>query len=324
MSKRKDSTVTIVIPTFRRPEALGRALESALAQKAEGFTIKVIVVDNDAFGSARTVCEGKRRVTYVSEPRAGVSHARNTGLANVTSRYVFFLDDDMLAERGCVQSLLDAAQRYGAGVSFAAVNARMPGDSALEEHMKPFFSRRRDKAEGVTTESMGAGGSLFDLSLCPLPSPAFDPALNETGGEDDRLLSYLQRKGVSFAWVPSAQTIEDVPAHRATLAYVWKRNFAFGQGPSQIAADRALELADKKAWLHVAKWMGVGVGQCGLRLPAWLFTRILDLPRHAHWHAQLAQGMGKVLWWGNFKQVLYGDTVTHGQDPVINTIGKQA
>jgi len=320
MSKRKDSTITIIIPTFRRPEALRRALDSALEQSVEGYAVKVLVVDNDAFGSARAVCEGKRRVTYVSEPRAGVSHARNTGLANAKSRYVFFLDDDMLAERGCLQSLMGGAARYEAGVSFAAVNARMPTDSALEEQMKPFFSRRRDAAEGVTKECMGAGGSLFDLNLCTLPSPVFDPALNETGGEDDRLLSYLQREGVTFAWVPSAHTIEEVPAHRATLKYVWKRNFAFGQGPSQIAADHAIESGRWQDWTKVGKWMCVGLAQTALRLPAWGITRLLGLPRQAHAHAQLAQGLGKVFWWDNFKQVLYGDTAT----PMVEPLAKQS
>lgn len=307
-SRRYNHTVTVVIPTFRRPEALSRALESALAQTVESFTVRVLVVDNDVFGSARHVCEGRRRVTYVLEPRAGVSHARNTGLANVKSRYVFFLDDDMVAERGCVESLLSAITRHDAGVGFAAVQARMPGDTAVEEYMKPFFSRRYDMPEGPTQECMGAGGTLFDLELCPLPSPAFDPALNATGGEDDRLLHILQDRGVTFAWVPSAHTVEEVPARRATLGYLWKRNFAFGQGPSQLAADRALEAESRLAWAGVAKWMAVGVAQATLRAPAWLFTTLLDLPSRAQAHARLAQAVGKIFWWGSFQQVLYGDT----------------
>ena len=311
MTKRYETTITVVIPTFRRPVALRKALDSALSQEVEGFTVKVVVVDNDAFGSARAVAEKRRRVTYLSEPRAGVSNARNTGLAACDSRYVFFLDDDMLAERGCVASLMAALETYEAGVAFAAVHARMPTDSGLHDAMKPFFSRTRSYPEGPTEECLGAGGSLFDLSRCDMPSPAFDPAMNETGGEDDVLLTELRERGTTFAWVPSAHTLEEVPESRATLPYVWKRNFAFGQGPTLLEHDR-LEAGERDAWKGIAKWMAVGVAQFALRLPEWLLTMALRMPSRARAHARLAQALGKVFWWSSFRQVLYGDKAKVG------------
>lgn len=302
-------TIAILIPTFRRPDALSRALESALSQTVAGHRIRVYVIDNDAFRSARHVAEGKARVTYVPEPRAGVSHARNAGLAATEARFVFFLDDDMIAERGCLDELVRAVQAHDAGVAFAAVHARMPTDSALQDEMRPFFSRAHDMPEGPTENCMGAGGSLFDRSLCDFPTPAFDPALNASGGEDDRLLGHLRELGTRFVWVPSAHTVEDVPAKRATLSYVWKRNFAFGQGPTLLAHDRVLE-GDTSAWRDVAKWMAVGVAQTLLRLPEWLVTTVLQLPSRARSHALLAQALGKIFWWSAFRKELYGANIT--------------
>ena len=302
-------SVAILIPTFRRPDALSRALDSALAQTVEGRRVRVYVIDNDAFKSARTVAEGRGRVTYISEPRPGVSHARNTGLAATDARFVFFLDDDMLAERGCLSELMRAIQQHEAGVAFAAVHARMPTDSALQNEMRPFFSRAYTAPEGLTDKCMGAGGTLFDRSRCSLPTPAFDPALNASGGEDDRLLSHLQSIGTPFVWVPSAHTIEDVPAKRATLAYVWKRNFAFGQGPTLLAHDRVVD-GDRTGWRDVAKWMMVGVAQAGLRLPEWLVTMIFQMPSRARAHARLAQALGKIFWWSAFRNELYATNLT--------------
>ena len=294
--------VTVAIPTFRRPKGLRRAVESALAQTVP---VSVLVVDNDPAGSARGYCEGVAGVRYIHEPRAGVSHARNTALRAVDTRYMFFLDDDMRAGPGCVEALLKALDHWQAGVASAAVTAVMPTGSPFEAAMQPFFSRDRDEPEGPTERYLGAGGTLFDLDLCPMPSPAFDPDLNETGGEDDRLLGHLHNEGVTLLWVPSARTEEDVPARRATLGYVWTRNFAFGQGPTQGAADEALD-GGLFAWAGVAKWMTVGMVQTVLRLPAWLLTRAAKSPAHVTAHARLAQGLGKVFWWGGFKPRLYG------------------
>ena len=293
----------MAIPTFRRPEGLRRAVESALAQSVP---VDVLVVDNDPAASARDYCESVAGVRYLHEPRAGVSHARNAALDAVDTRYMFFLDDDMRAEPGCVEALLAALGRWRAGVASAAVTAVMPTGSEMEAAMQPFFSRLRDEPEGPTERYLGAGGTLLDLELCPMPSPAFDPDLNETGGEDDRLLGHLHGEGVTLLWVPSARTEEDVPARRATLGYVWTRNFAFGQGPTQGAADEAFD-GSVFAWAGVAKWMLVGVVQTLLRLPAWVLTRAARSPAHVTAHARLAQGLGKVFWWGGFKPRLYGE-----------------
>ena len=295
-------TVTVAIPTFRRPEGLRRAVESALAQTV---SVRVLVVDNDPSGSARGYCGGVAGVSYIHEPRAGVSHARNAALEAVDTRYVFFLDDDMRAGPDCIETLLGALKRWEAGVASAAVKAVMPSASPLDMAMQPFFSRDRDEPEGPTERCLGAGGTLFDLELCPMPSPAFDTGLNETGGEDDRLLGHLHGEGVMLLWVPSARTEEDVPAGRATLSYLWTRNFAFGQGPTQGAADDAID-GDVLAWMGVAKWMAVGAAQSVLRLPPWILTRLTGSPAHAEAHARLAQGLGKVFWWGGFKPRLYG------------------
>jgi len=301
-------TITIVIPTYKRPDRLVGCLDSALAQDVPGYSIRILVVDNDAACSAKAVATG--RADYICESAPGVSNARNTAVAAVTSRYIFFLDDDMTAEPGCIARMLDVMQTHGAGVAYAAVEAVMPADSPQMEAMQPFFSRRPNSPEGPIENCLGAGGSLFDLSRCPLPDPVFNPSCNETGGEDDLLLSHLARKGVEFVWVPSAMTREIVPAHRATLAYLWTRNFAFGQGPTQMAADHVRANGGLMPRLQVAKWMGVGIAQFALRLPAWTLSHLTGSARHATNHARLAQAAGKVLWWDSFRQVLYGASVT--------------
>src|SRR5687767_2387873 len=92
--------VSIVIPTYRRPELLAATLASCLAQQGiENERVEIVVVDNDAAQSARATVDatsdsGGIAVRYVPEPRPGISHARNTGVAHANGRYLAFIDDD--------------------------------------------------------------------------------------------------------------------------------------------------------------------------------------------------------------------------------------
>jgi glycosyltransferase involved in cell wall biosynthesis len=85
--------LSVVICTRDRPAMLRACLESLAAQA--GQPGQVVVVDNSADGNARTVCDGRERVSYVHEPRPGLSIARNVGLAAARGEFVAFTDDDV-------------------------------------------------------------------------------------------------------------------------------------------------------------------------------------------------------------------------------------
>ena len=156
-------------------------------------------------------------------------------------------------------------------------------------------------SEGLIDEPFGTGGCLLDLSLCQLPDPVFNTDLNETGGEDDYLFKHLMRHGAKVAWSPQAKTIEHVPASRATAAYLWTRNFAFGQGPTQSEADKGLS-----GCVGVIKWMIIGSLQVAVFAPIYKFLQITKRPSYITFLAKTAQGVGKVFWWSGFSPKLYG------------------
>jgi glycosyltransferase involved in cell wall biosynthesis len=85
--------VATVIPTYRRPEGVVRALRSVLAQSVEDQV--VIVVDD---GAGLPELPGDPRVVAVSLSRnSGVAGVvRNVGLRLTDSEFVAFLDDDNL------------------------------------------------------------------------------------------------------------------------------------------------------------------------------------------------------------------------------------
>src|ERR1700735_5323985 len=78
---------SVVIPSYRRPADLQRTIASVLAQEGVAAAYEILVVDNDPDGSAAPavaamIAHGAAPIRYVREPRPGISHARNTGIAH--------------------------------------------------------------------------------------------------------------------------------------------------------------------------------------------------------------------------------------------------
>jgi glycosyltransferase involved in cell wall biosynthesis len=87
--------VSVVIPTYNRPNFLQRALESVLKQNYK--QTEIIIVDDCPSDPVREIVESYTddRIEYIQhEENKGVCAARNTGIKNITGKYVSFLDDD--------------------------------------------------------------------------------------------------------------------------------------------------------------------------------------------------------------------------------------
>lgn len=87
--------VSVVIPTYSRPELVGRAVRSALAQTLQSLEVIVVVDgrDNETIDALRTLKDDRLEV-HVPEKRLGQSAARNLGVGRSRGRWVAFLDDD--------------------------------------------------------------------------------------------------------------------------------------------------------------------------------------------------------------------------------------
>ena len=171
--------------------------------------------------------------------------------------------------------------------------------AAHRAYLERFFSRTGPDESGPLARPYGCGGSLMRrASALPGPTP-FDPACDETGGEDDVLFTRLLARGGRLAWSAEALAFEHVPPERARLAYALRRAFAYGQSPSQICA-RAGD------WPGVAKWMAVGLAQAtgwgAMALPAWALRR----PRRAEPLDRAVRGLGKLFWAPGFEPRFYG------------------
>ncbi|PSB57682.1 glycosyltransferase family 2 protein [Chamaesiphon polymorphus CCALA 037] len=83
--------VSVIIPVYNRERYLAEAIESVLAQTYPAIEL-IVVDDGSSDRSAEIACSYPVRYHY--QPNAGMSAARNAGIALSTGRFLAFLDSD--------------------------------------------------------------------------------------------------------------------------------------------------------------------------------------------------------------------------------------
>lgn len=85
--------ITVIIPTFNRAAFVVRAVDSVLNQGFKDF--EIIVIDDGSTDGTRGVLKCySNQIKYVYQKNAGVSAARNAGIALATGDWIGFLDSD--------------------------------------------------------------------------------------------------------------------------------------------------------------------------------------------------------------------------------------
>lgn len=90
----KSPMVSVIIPTYDRPQFLKEAVLSVLAQSFQDFEI-IIVNDGGPNDAKQIVTQlNETRIRYLRIKRKGISGALNAGLAHSKGKYIAYLDDD--------------------------------------------------------------------------------------------------------------------------------------------------------------------------------------------------------------------------------------
>src|ERR1039458_3768365 len=120
--------ITIVIPTCGAGSHLMSVLRGLFDQTNRDF--EVIVVDNNP--CVRLSCSTVRLkdlgAAVVHEPRNGLTHARNAGVACARGSSIAFLDDDGVPAPTWVESIVEGLRRYGSAAAGGSVQLTLPSE----------------------------------------------------------------------------------------------------------------------------------------------------------------------------------------------------
>lgn len=138
----KKNLVTIIIPTYKRPGMLARAIDSCLKQTYKNIEILVVDDNNpDTEGRKETeifmdAYKGNKKIKYIKRDKNGGGCAsRNTGIENANGEYIAFLDDDDYFYDDKIEHQLSFMEKNNLDASFT-------GNEVLNETTNKIIKRK--------------------------------------------------------------------------------------------------------------------------------------------------------------------------------------
>jgi len=232
------SSITVCIPTHKRPELL-RALLGDIVQQTRCCN-EIVVVDNDPAESARTIVEAfalkmltirpALAVHYDVQPVKNISLTRNRTIALARSEWMAFIDDDERAPSNWLELMLTAASRYKADGILAPVVPTVPDNAPRWIKRGRFYDLPRAvTGQVVPASNYKFGNVLLRAQVLREEAGPFDPAYGTTGGEDGDLLCRLELKGIKLIWSDDAVVYEPVEQKRLSAKWLLMRAMRGGQ-----------------------------------------------------------------------------------------------
>jgi len=229
--------ISIVIPSFGRPERLAMCL-AALARQ-EGGPFETIVVDDGSPTPLAPVCaQAGDWVRCIRQPNAGPAAARNTGVRAAQGDFICFTDDDCLPHPGWAKALLDAQGGDAGRLVGGRVENAYPDNlfaeasQSISDWLYTWHLSKGRKARFFTSNNMGCSRQAF------LAIGGFDESFPLAAGEDRAFgLSWQERAG-SLVFAPGA-TIRH--AHYLDLKGFWRQQSNYGRGARHLHARTEAE-----------------------------------------------------------------------------------
>lgn len=311
-SERQDAArydVSVMIPTFRRPQMLEKTIASVAGQKnALGLSYEIIVVDNSPEKSAEeTVAQAKEDydvpIHYVSEPRQNIALARNAGIERSNAEFVAMIDDDERAGPDWLDHLVSTVRDCGADVVIG------PTVPIFETEVPPWlhgnmdvFDRQPDNPTGTVLHFGLSGNTLMRAATCLADNNRFHPELGRSGGSDtDFFMRLIRTMGCKIVWCNEAGVEEFIPKSRINRRYVMRRKVRSNQAFVWCSVKYSRHPLRTAAYLMFV----VGASQIAI----WLIPSLVLAPfrtsTSVRAQANLMRGVGKLFWSKRFRFNFY-------------------
>ncbi|GAC1342435.1 MAG: glycosyltransferase [Ktedonobacteraceae bacterium] len=229
--------VSVVVPTYKRPEMLRRCIAALMAQDFEPTDYEVIVADDAANDETRQEVEelasrmhrDGRMLRYVPVQGAhGPAAARNAGWRVATGEIIAFTDDDCVPSAGWLSAGVAA---FHEGVIGVAGRLIVPLSS---EHCPTDYER--NAAQLVTAQFVTA--NCFYRRFCLAAVAGFDERFTAAWREDSDLLFTLLETAEyyplvegtgkdAFVYVPAAAVVHPLRSARWGVSLSQQRKSMF-------------------------------------------------------------------------------------------------
>jgi GT2 family glycosyltransferase len=238
--------ISVVIPTCGPATHLMSVLAGLAKQTNRNFD--AMVVDNNPLPRwhSRFLQVDDLRVALVREPRNGLSHARNAGVANSGGSSVAFLDDDGVPAATWVQNLVDGLQRYGSAAVGGSVELKLPRETPvwLGGEERALLSELLYLGDDIPT--LADDMYIVGANMC-ITREAFDlvgtfssdfgrTSKSLRSSEELEFTRRLQTAGHRVSFIASARVYHQIDEFRLAERYFVSRSYWQGRSDALLEA----------------------------------------------------------------------------------------
>lgn len=239
--------VSVVIPTYRRPQLVKRAVESALSQTLEQIEV-IVVIDGPHAETVNTLKEIEDTRLKVIElaTNQGSRVARNTGVNAAIAKWIAFLDDDDEWISSKLELQLEAATN--SHYEFPIISSFVIARTATKDSIWP--RRLPDETEALSEylfvrNSGFQGEGLIHTSTIFTTKELLEKVpfntLLKRHDDWDWLLRAIAEDGVGVEFVEQVLSVWHLEQARPSLSKSsnWQFSFEWIRGKRDLVTPRA-------------------------------------------------------------------------------------
>jgi len=254
-------TFTVIIPTYRRGDALCACLQSLAKLDYPRECFDVVVVDDGGGLPVDDIMASFRphlNLSVLVQENAGPGAARNTAAFQARRDYLAFIDDDCVADAGWLKAYATQIAVHpqsllgGHSCNVLIDNIYSAASQHLVDCLYQYFASYESQAFFFATNNLAVPRRQF------LDLQGFDVASMKYASEDREFCDRWRSRGWAMRFTPEAVVLH---AHSLTLRTFWQQHFSYGRGAYRFRLARSRR------------------GQKPLRIEAaWFLVNILKYP----------------------------------------------
>lgn len=230
--------LSVIIPTYNRPDSLMNAVENLQNQSLTSY--EIIVVDNLSDNNMKDKIhkfnqKAKFPVKYIREPKLGLHFARHAGVKEAKADLLVFTDDDTTFHPNWLKSYAIAFARYKSMVA-AGGPVRPVWETTppiwLEKILKDqktftiLSLMELHKRFILSTKGIFFGVNMAIRKEIMFSLGGFNPEIigkEWLGDGESGLNRKMWEKKMMIGYVPQALVYHHIPQERMTLKYFYQR-----------------------------------------------------------------------------------------------------
>lgn len=231
--------ITIVISSYNRDDKVLQSIERLFAANWSYFSaVELLVIDDGSPSPLARLFEGLKGIPpqlefrLITQPNAGIGATRNRGYREARSRYVIFLDDDIIVYPDTVPKLYQALLEGPGPVLYGNYPFISHDSGSLKLFAEQLYGYTAITTEEKFTQvhAITSGLLAVDKQRLPDPNYFYKDNLSIPAAEEYEIVARFSRLGIP---IHMAHHIQGIHNHHLELPWLVQQQFKYGLGTAE-------------------------------------------------------------------------------------------